>query len=125
MDFGGKWFGFWQVDAGNDAHLPPLEAWIAPAWQPEDREGLLSYIENASLVVASSDLKSPCLICGAPQNSSDFRSDGDWLWPTDLAHYVSQHQIRIPDSMIQHIRQKAYIPPSHVNAAIDKLPWPS
>lgn len=125
MDVREKWFGFWQVDAENDAHLPLLETWIAPAWQPEDREELLSYIENAPLVVASSNLKSPCLICGALQNSSDFRSDGDWLWPADLAHYISQHRVRIPDSMIQHIRQKAHMPPSDVNAGIDNLPWPS
>lgn len=124
MDVRERWFGFWRVDAGNDSHLPLLSTWTAPEWQPEDRDALLSYVENAPLVVASSDLKSPCLVCGAFQSSSDFRSDGDWLWPADLVHYISQHRVRLPESMILHIRQKAYTPPRKVNAAIEELPWP-
>lgn len=119
-----RWFGFWRVDANNDTRLPTLSSWIDPTWGPGDKEKLLSYINNSPVVIASSAVRSPCIICGMALSSSDFQSDGTWLWPADLRHYMSTHHVRIPDSLANHIRQRGYDPPKEVETELDNLPWP-
>ena len=40
--------------------------------------------------------------CGiqGPEIGSRDLSDGEWLWPEGLAHYVSVHSVRVPDEII-------------------------
>ncbi len=119
-----KWFGFWRDGHGKDDHLPLLKLWIEPNWQPSDRADLVRYIEQSPVVVAASNVQSPCPICGRLLSSSSFQSDGVWLWPQDLIHYLAEHWIRIPDEFADRIRANGYTPPESVAVEIDQLPWP-
>jgi len=119
-----KWFGFWRVNPSSDAYLPELSAWIDPTWNPNDKDKILAYLENSPMVVASTSVRTPCLICDEALNSSNFQSDGVWLWPEDLKHYIHMHHVKIPSSFENHIRQNEYAPPKGVKATIDELPWP-
>ncbi len=117
-------FGFWSGGGQGEAHLPRLEVWIAPDWQPTDKAGLLRYIEQSPVVVAASTPQTPCLICDKRLSSSSFQSDGVWLWPQDLIHYLNAHQVRLPEALVEHIRAKNHRPPEAVTIDIDRLSWP-
>jgi hypothetical protein len=52
--------------------------------------------------------------CGIPNNAmgdSDL-SDGEWLWPEGLAHYVERHSVRLPDEFIQTMRSHSWQVPA-------------
>ena len=55
---------------------------------------------------------SPCRFCGAANGSAE-RTDGAYLWPEGLAHYLRDHGVRPPVSVIRHIisRQASMQPP--------------
>ncbi len=75
--------------------------------------------------VASLDgSESTCLLCGTTELTNGFRSDGVWLWPDDLGHYVEHHNIVLPDRFLEHIRALKYQAPSGVAVPIELLPWP-
>ena len=44
-----------------------------------------------------------CRICGA-QNGSLELTDGVFLWPEGLAHYVTAHAVRLPAAFVEHVR---------------------
>lgn len=33
-------------------------------------------------------------------------TDGIYLWPQGLAHYVIEHNVRLPDQFVQHVRRQ-------------------
>lgn len=62
-------------------------------------------------------------------------SDGEWVWPTGLAHYVERHSICLPESFLKTMMSNAWTIPSHTKDGrsvkeigytsyqIDRLPW--
>jgi hypothetical protein len=38
-------------------------------------------------------------------------TDGEWFWRDDLAHYVSRHNVRLPNEFLQAIRDRQYAVP--------------
>ena len=48
---------------------------------------------------------STCRICGKADNGNEEYTDGTYLWPSGLAHYVEEHGVRLPDEFIRHSRE--------------------
>lgn len=38
-------------------------------------------------------------------------TDGVWMWPMDLAHYVWHHGVVVPHAMLDRIETANYVPP--------------
>ncbi len=38
-------------------------------------------------------------------------SDGVWVWPADLAHYVERYQCELPVEFLEHMRRAGWVPP--------------
>lgn len=47
---------------------------------------------------------SPCRLCGLASNGNLDLTDGTYIWPEGLAHYVLEHSVRLPDEFIHHVR---------------------
>lgn len=45
---------------------------------------------------------SRCRICRERVGSREL-SDGKYVWPEGLSHYVREHKVKLPDEFIQHI----------------------
>jgi len=45
---------------------------------------------------------SQCRICGCQLGSRE-RTDGVFIWPDKLDHYVSEHNVILPDQFLRHI----------------------
>ena len=48
-------------------------------------------------------------------------TDGVWVWPEGLAHYVGTHGVRLPDEFVAHARRHAFRAPG--KAALPRLAW--
>lgn len=43
-----------------------------------------------------------CRICNCSNGSVEL-TDGTYVWPNGLAHYVREHKVRLPEEFIQHV----------------------
>ncbi|WP_212823110.1 hypothetical protein [Catellatospora sp. TT07R-123] len=41
-----------------------------------------------------------CRLCGCGNGSAE-QTDGEFIWPEGLAHYVEDHRVRLPDEFIE------------------------
>jgi len=52
---------------------------------------------------------STCRICGKPNGCAEL-TDGTYLWPEGLAHYVEDHAVRLPREIVEHVLQRQINP---------------
>jgi hypothetical protein len=57
-----------------------------------------------------------CGVDGRPMGSSD-RTDGEWVWPAGLAHYVASHGVFLPEEFVNTMRWNEWRVP-----ALDRPP---
>lgn len=70
---------------------------------------LVSYLNNAYSVNYFRGFSS-CRICRI-SNGTHEKTDGVFIWPVGLAHYVEAHNVKLPDEFINHVKSNNYIVP--------------
>ncbi|MEZ4410146.1 MAG: hypothetical protein R3A52_27265 [Polyangiales bacterium] len=45
-------------------------------------------------------------------------SDGTWVWPKALAHYVREHQVGLPEALLDHMRAQDFVAPECSEAEV-------
>jgi hypothetical protein len=129
-----KLLGYWKAKFSDSYPCPQeLEGELAESV----REGLASYLENPPLlagtarpVIRQSIGVSWCRYgCGVANGSTEL-SDGVWIWPQGLAHYVREHRLaRLPEAFLERVaahqlRQGVDLPVSKGEAPeIDESIW--
>jgi hypothetical protein len=108
--------GYWLTSKVNDPRkfLPWPADFIDNTWDVTEREAVAIYLDKAP------DIKfwkgwSVCRLCGKNINGSTDKSDGIYVWPAGLSHYVREHNVKPPKEFINHafgkeiqaIKQKA------------------
>jgi hypothetical protein len=102
-----NWFGLWKNSEADPTEIPLFEEIVDPDWNPPDLVDILAYLRECPVAITSSPLSGPCPLCGELLNNlTTQRSDGVWVWPDSLEHYVSRHQVRLPDRMVERIRTR-------------------
>jgi hypothetical protein len=83
---------------------PGAEGWPDPrlfARSDPDAAGLqrvLEYLQAGTVYVAAAGVSS-CRFCGAANGSVELTDGERFTWPEGLAHYVSDHDVRLPDAV--------------------------
>ena len=120
-----KWFGVWRETDADDVAFPVRAELVDTCWKPEDIAQLLGYLNQAPVAITSLLPHGNCTLCGDDTGDPGrWHSDGVWLWPGRLGHFVEKHSIRLPDEMVEHIRGARHLPPSSLDIAVEELPWP-
>lgn len=90
--------GYWR----NDRHpeYPDPEAFVDRAWDSDEQHLMWAYLSSGTMAVAFAGL-SPCRLCGIDDGALEF-TDGVYQWPEGLAHYVTEHNVRLPQEFIDH-----------------------
>jgi hypothetical protein len=81
---------------------------VDAAWAWEDRSRVVRYLSEARDVAGAGGFSYCRFGCGV--NGCTERSDGVWLWPEGLAHYVQHHDVRLPEEFLSHVRNRGYCP---------------
>lgn len=50
-----------------------------------------------------------CEICKKYEGSVNYYTDGYWIWPEWVYHYIDCHGLKLPNLFIDNIRKKKYI----------------
>jgi hypothetical protein len=91
--------GYW-VDV-DQPDLPDPANFFDVDWDLNERRAIASYL-NGGRPTNTGCGCSPCRVCGAANGFDEF-TDGTYLWPEGLAHYVLDHSVRLPNEIVQHI----------------------
>jgi hypothetical protein len=105
--------------------LPSISSFLDSAWAPADKAQLIEYLEASPDTVTSSGVDRRCPFCDrAMSGDAWLHSDGVWVWPHDLPHYMRDHSLRLPDRFVSEIRRRNYAVLSPEKVDWNKLDWP-
>lgn len=95
-----KMLGYWGPD---EPELPDPEQLIDSNWDVATRRRIVRYLSRrAFLLPYIAAGWSVCRLC-VKTNGSREMSDGVYVWPDGLGHYVRDHGVRLPDDVVEHI----------------------
>jgi hypothetical protein len=106
-----KAVGYWH--SKEEWKLPDPHDLVDDRWEAEDRARIAHYLENAPRVIPWLGYSFCRFDCGTPpdQMGTCDMSDGLYLWPQGLAHYIRVHHVRLPEEFIEHMRDRHFEPP--------------
>jgi hypothetical protein len=87
---------------------PEQPGWPDPArlvdesWDSDERESVACYL-RWGLLYRGWCGPSRCRLCGERNGSVDL-TDGVYVWPEGLFHYVAAHSVRLPREFVDHAR---------------------
>lgn len=94
--------GYWLGDEAPG--WPDVRSFIDPGWDVDERAEVALYLRQGSVAARYMGF-SFCRICGENVGALEL-SDGTFLWPQGLAHYVSEHSVRMPHRFVQHMNER-------------------
>jgi hypothetical protein len=100
-----KGVGYWGSGVGQGlAALSRPEALVRPGWQLQDRERIVAYLA-AGIVCAGWCGLAVCRFaeCVRLLGSCDL-TDGMWIWPQGLEHYLIVHEVCLPEAFVETMR---------------------
>jgi len=94
--------GYWR----NERHpeFPEPQSLVDATWDDDERHMVWAYLSSGTMVVSGMGM-SPCRICGEDNGAVEY-TDGVYQWPEGLAHYVSEHAVRLPGEVVAHAVQR-------------------
>ena len=91
--------GYWGDAQQSD--LPHPSVFVDLSWDADEREAIAYYLGRGVLARAYMGY-SPCRLCDKRDNGNLEFSDGTYVWPQGLVHYVTEHGVRLPAEFVQH-----------------------
>jgi hypothetical protein len=107
--------GFWRSEENRLAWPHPRE--VRGNWSQVEREQIAMYLEQGILINEQMGV-------GIPRFKEDLeknlgcgdRTDGVWVWPQSLPHYVRNHGVFLPDSFVEHVRMNSFSIPETISS---------
>lgn len=87
---------------------------VDPSWAAGERAALVQYLRDGHELAHCLGFSHCRFECGIPDQemgSRDF-TDGSWVWPEGLAHYVVEHEIMLPNEFLAHARSRLFQMPA-------------
>jgi len=106
--------GYWR--STTEPEWPDPRDFVDDGWDHAERDIVASYLEAGGSVPWDWMGWSQCRFCGRKNGQSEL-TDGTYLWPEGLSHYVREHGVRLPARVVNHILERAQITPDQVNHA--------
>src|SRR5436305_9788531 len=93
-----KKVGYWK--SADNRRYPKPQWLVRPGWHAGESDQIVGYLRAGN----------PCLswfgashcrfrVCRQANGSSDF-TDGEWIWPEGLAHYLEKHSVILPEEFV-------------------------
>lgn len=95
--------GYWRGPRTSDRWPRPQDM-VDWSWDEEDREAVADYLARGHISRSCMGY-SDCRICGVKNGVLEF-SDGTYVWPEGLSHYVVEHGVRLPSQFVEHVRAR-------------------
>lgn len=102
--------GYWRGPLEPD--LPDPSQWQDATWSWAEQQQVLTYLRQGRRLMewmGYSWCRFACGISEASMGTSDV-TDGTYIWPEALPHYLECHQVRLPAAFVEHVLQQSCFP---------------
>lgn len=118
--------GYWFNDLAPSTY--PRPQLLRGKWRARDRARVVAYLRGGSTFESYRSGTSCRFACGIPSRALGRRdlTDGVWVWPEGLAHYVEAHSVRLPERFLRHALERRRPPVvrfSDREGLIDDASW--
>ena len=119
--------GYWFNELAPNQYPRPQT--LVGRWQPTRRAAVVAYLRSGTVFERYGGLSYCRFHCGLANRALGTCDlfDGQWLWPSGLAHYVEAHDVRLPEKFIRHALRNTQSPhlirPRHRLNTVDIAPW--
>ncbi len=96
--------GWWFHDLAPSSLPRPQR--LVTKWSESDRALVLSYLRSGTPLVDYPEPSYCRFECGEEAMGSRDLTDGAFVWPEGLAHYVERHDVKLPEHFLQHVRER-------------------
>ena len=99
-----KAVGYWIRSAFDNEFIHPCE--VAGMMSEEDADFILPYLRSGVIAEQYRGFSWCRFHCGVEHHKMGSRdlTDGTWVWPEGLAHYVEVHRVGLPAEFLKHVR---------------------
>jgi hypothetical protein len=105
--------GYWLGE--HEPGWPDAHSFVDSRWSSDEREAVIDWLESG-VGIRFFLGPSRCRLCGRHNGSSE-ASDGTYLWPAGLAHYVREHGVRLPTLLVERALQRPAVDRSQLESA--------
>lgn len=123
-----KAIGYWHSE--QELGLPDPGEFIDENWDKTERQTVIDYLKKGETIAEYRGFSWCRFGCWGGFGTSD-RTDGTYIYPEGLVHYVEAHHVRLPDDFIKHIKGETVKPTSFVariwdtfNKSKNIVAWP-
>ena len=114
-----KLIGYWK-DTNSPHEWPDPRHVVDEDWGKDSRSTIVNYLSSGVVVhefLGYSSCRFGACVPDELMGSREF-SDGVWIWPEGLAHYVEHHHVKLPDDFLQHLRQARFRVPQCLDSQV-------
>jgi hypothetical protein len=117
--------GFWFLDRAPNQYPRP-QALVGP-WDPATRAHVLAYLNGGHQLFIYGGPARCRFACRETLGNRDL-TDGTWVWPEGLGHYVELHDVQLPERFVAHAVARGGVVapaklPSERRGLFDDGPW--
>ena len=106
-----KLIGYWR--SKEELNWPDPAGFVDNQMTPSEKALIIDYLKKGLFMPYASAGRSWCRFrCQESLLGTGEQTDGYFLWPEDLWHYVDKHNVRLPDEFIDRIREGNDMPRS-------------
>jgi hypothetical protein len=111
-----KLIGYWK-EPDSPPEWPDPRYFVDEDWGKDSRGAIVDYLRSGVVVhefLGCSTCRFGACVPDELMGNREL-SDGAWLWPEGLAHYVERHHVKLPDEYLEHMRQGQFQVPQHLD----------
>ena len=104
------YIGYWFEPVEGFSGLPKPQELVRQDWAGGDKLKLVNYLKKGITFMQYRGYSTCRFECGVPMEQMGDRdlTDGTWVWPEGLWHYVEKHNIILPEDFITHCRSSKW-----------------
>lgn len=121
-----EFFGFFREQSNSMGSPVSIQDFVGGAVSHE-AASIATYLRSGTVVLEAEELVRDVLSPEQPViGQLALLTDGDWTWPSDLAHYVESYGLRPPDRFVDRMRARLWhcspVPDQKIEEALMALP---
>jgi hypothetical protein len=115
--------GYWK--SSDKPTLPHPIDFVNDQINPEDRKLLIDYLDKGKMVMAFLGYSYCRFNCGTPDHEMGARclTDGKYIWPEGLSHYIREHNVWLPEMFILHVKDNQHYNPLDIDLKKELDPY--
>lgn len=120
-----RWYGRWREIRGLESEdVPSIHDVLGWKWDEQELAKVVAYLRAGALVIFSPGVAKSLLGGDKIIGTHSWLTDGVWLWPETLAHYVEADKVCMPPAFLKHIKSNGYAVPANAGKDNSGLDWP-